>query len=71
VVRVLHLITGLGVGGAENMLAKLVTRMDRAEFRNQVVSLLPPGPLARPIIAAGIPVESLGMRRGLPSFSAI
>jgi len=66
-IHVLHLITGLGIGGAEAMLVKLVTRMDRAHFHNRVVSLLPPGPLAEPLAAAGISVDSLGMRRGLPS----
>lgn len=49
------------------MLAKLVIRMDQARFHNIVVCMLPEGPLAEPIRAAGIPVYSLGMRRGIPS----
>jgi glycosyltransferase involved in cell wall biosynthesis len=69
--RVCHLITDLDTGGAERSLVNLVTRMDKARFENDVVSLLDPGPMAQPLIAAGIPVTSLGMRRGQPSLSAL
>ncbi|CAK0761801.1 Glycosyltransferase [uncultured Gammaproteobacteria bacterium] len=68
---ILHLITDLDTGGAEAMLAKLVTSMDRNRFRSVVVSMMPPGPLAEPIRAAGIPLFSLGMRRGLPDLGAL
>lgn len=65
--HVLHLITGLEVGGAETTLARLVAGLDRARFRSTVVSLSPGGALATEIAAAGVPVHSLGMRRGLGS----
>jgi glycosyltransferase involved in cell wall biosynthesis len=65
-VKVVHLITGLTVGGAETMLAKLVSTMDRRAFRNQVVTLWEGGPVADDIRRAGIPVTSLGMVRGAP-----
>jgi glycosyltransferase involved in cell wall biosynthesis len=69
--RVCHLITDLDTGGAERSLVNLVTRLDKVRFENDVVSLLDPGPMVRSLIAAGIPVTSLGMRRGRPSLSAL
>jgi len=65
-VKIVHVITGLGTGGAENMLANLVVGTDRSAFESLVVSLLPPGPLASRMAEAGVRVESLGMRRGVP-----
>jgi glycosyltransferase involved in cell wall biosynthesis len=60
-IRIVHLITGLRVGGAEHMLEKLVTGMDRAAFSNTVVSLTSEGPIGARLRAAGIPVHALGM----------
>jgi glycosyltransferase involved in cell wall biosynthesis len=62
--RVVHLITGLYVGGAETMLYKLLERIDRACFENVVISLREIGPVGRSIEQLGIPVYSLGMKRG-------
>lgn len=64
--RLLHVITGLEVGGAETMLTKLVAALQERGFDQAVVSLLEEGPLGAPIRARGIPVHSLAMRRGLP-----
>ena len=61
--KVLHIITGLNVGGAENMLAKLIEQGGPDE--PEVLSLLPPGPLAERITACEVKVHTLGMRRGL------
>lgn len=66
-ITVLHLITGLDTGGAETMLYKLVARSDRARFRHVVVSLTDAGPIGGKIVALGVPVYTLGMRRGRPS----
>ncbi|HEX3885206.1 MAG TPA: glycosyltransferase [Stellaceae bacterium] len=63
---VAHLITGLETGGAERMLARLVTTIDPARFRSVVISLTGPGTIGPEIAAAGIPLHSLGARRGLP-----
>ena len=65
--RIVHLVTGLDVGGAEMMLVRLLARIDRGRFDNHVISLLPPGELAASLRSAGIPVSSLAMRRGRPS----
>lgn len=69
--RVLHVITGLGLGGAENMLASLVLRSAQADMAPSVVSLVPGGENAARIRAAGIAVSDLGMRRGWPDPRAV
>lgn len=55
--RVLHVITGLGLGGAETSLVKLVAATPEIEHR--IVSLLPDGPLAATARAAGATVQSI------------
>jgi len=62
---ILHLITGLETGGAEGMLARLVTRTDRSHFRSVVVSMTDTGTVGPIIAGAGLPVEALGIRRGM------
>jgi glycosyltransferase involved in cell wall biosynthesis len=69
--RVCHLITDLDTGGAERSLVNLVTAMDRAQFSCDVVTLIEPGPMAQPLREAGIPVTSLGMRRGRPALAPV
>lgn len=66
-IKVVHIITGLTVGGAENMLLKLVSRMDRSEFAPEVISLSGIGPIGEKMQAAGIPVRALGLRPSLPN----
>src|SRR5450755_1386447 len=66
-IKVVHVITGLSVGGAENMLFKLVSRMDRTEFAPEVISLSGIGPMGEKMLQAGIPVRALNMRPGLPN----
>ena len=65
--KILHLITGLDIGGAETMLHRLVARMDSTRFASRVVSLVPPGPMGERLRKDGVQVDSLGMRRGVPS----
>ena len=64
---VLHVITGLRMGGAETALSRLLATLPSGEFPATVVSLLPGGPLSERIQSLGVPVRSLGMRRSLPS----
>ena len=61
---VLHLITDLDVGGAETMLRNVVTRMNRERFRLRVVSMTTLGVIGEELLAAGIEVDALNMRRG-------
>ncbi|RMH34546.1 MAG: glycosyltransferase [Nitrospirae bacterium] len=62
-IKILHIITGLDVGGAEMMLARLIENIDRNRFRCEVLSLAPPGDVARRIEGAGVNVHSLMMER--------
>jgi len=66
-IRLAHLISGLGVGGAEMMLYNLSASLRRDGFEARVISMTGDGPLAERIRGLGIPVSSLGMKRGLPS----
>lgn len=68
---IVHLISGLTSGGAETMLFRLLSGMDRRRFRSVAVSLTPGGALAARIQALGIPVHNLGMERGRPTFRAL
>lgn len=70
-VKILHLITTLDTGGAEMMLAKLVSAMDRDRFPCRVVSLIPPGPVADLIMEQGVDVSDLGLSLGSPRPGAI
>jgi glycosyltransferase involved in cell wall biosynthesis len=65
-IRVVHLITGLDLGGAELSLGNVVARFDKARFESKVVSLIEPGPAASLIRNHGIPLVSLGLERGKP-----
>ncbi|MCC5477261.1 glycosyltransferase [Streptomyces sp. NPDC059680] len=57
--RVLHVITGLGVGGAEQQLRLLLRHLP---VRCDVVTLANPGPVAEGLRADGVHVTHLGMR---------
>ncbi|MEU9604763.1 glycosyltransferase [Streptomyces sp. NPDC048057] len=57
--RVLHVITGLGVGGAEHQLRLLLRHLP---VRCDVVTLTNPGPVAAGLRADGVRVTDLGMR---------
>jgi glycosyltransferase involved in cell wall biosynthesis len=64
--RVLHVITGVIMGGAEMMLYKLLARGDRARFEPTVLSLLGLGPVGARMSAMGVPLLTLGMRQERP-----
>jgi glycosyltransferase involved in cell wall biosynthesis len=67
--RVLHVITALGVGGAEHMLLKLLGAPALAGIEQQVVALLPGGAMAAPMHAAGAEVHELSLLGGVPVLS--
>jgi len=69
--RILHIITDLGVGGAEAMLLKLTTHHDRQQFTHAVISLMNMGAIGERLQADGIEVHVLGCQRGLPSWRDI
>lgn len=62
--RVIHVITGLGQGGAEAMLEKLILTARRVtpEVEQRVVNLGRAGVVGERLAAAGVVVESLDLR---------
>ena len=65
-IRIIYLINGLGRGGAEMMLYRLLERLNREAFKPVVVALLKfPGPLQEKIEALGIEVHIVGLRSKL------
>lgn len=69
--HVTHVITGLGPGGAESMLHKLVGATRGRGISHSVVSLTGSGPIGDLLVAEGIPVTTLGMRRGVPELGGL
>jgi glycosyltransferase involved in cell wall biosynthesis len=63
-ISILHLITTLDVGGAEKMLLKLLSFMDKDIFLNQVICLTDVGLVGEKIMGQGIPVYALNMPSG-------
>ncbi|WP_254434690.1 glycosyltransferase [Magnetospirillum sp. UT-4] len=68
--KVVHVITGLGVGGAERTLVNLV-RAPRSGARHVVVSLSDASVLGGSIEGAGVALHVLGMRPAMPSPLAV
>lgn len=67
--RILHVITDLNVGGAETMLYRLLTSSAPGDV-HEVVSLTDLGPIAERIQRLGVRTQALGMRR-LPTPAAL
>lgn len=57
--RILHIITGLGQGGAEAMLLKLLQETKNSDVKMAVVALSGPGPLTGSFRKLGIPLYHL------------
>jgi len=70
-VRIAFVTTGLGTGGAESALFKLVERIDRGGFSPMVVSLTTPGEFGPRFERIGVPVHSLGMRFGVSALVGV
>jgi len=63
-VKILHVIIGLNAGGAEHVLRRLIeSHHGSLEFQHSVVSLTDLGELGSVLIAQGIEVQVMGMRR--------
>jgi len=59
--RVLQLISSLPVGGAEDLVAAMVTGLDPRRFEMQAATLGPAGEVGRELTQAGYPVHSLNL----------
>ncbi len=66
-IRIVFVITGLNMGGAETMFYRLLAVLDRDRFTPEVVSLSDEGVYGTKIRSLNIPIHSLGMRSGIPS----
>lgn len=68
-ISIVCLITSLCDGGAETMLYRLLSRLDRKRFSPRVISLVDigAGPMSENIQKLGVPVRFLGMRPGRPN----
>jgi glycosyltransferase involved in cell wall biosynthesis len=64
-IKLVHIISGLGQGGAETMLYKLVSALARQRFEQHVISLRDLGVVGPRIQALGIPVSPLNLRPGI------
>lgn len=69
--NIVHIITGLGNGGAEMMLYKLLEKSDKSKFNFKVISMLDEGIMGEKINNLGVPVYTLKMKRGVPSLFSI
>ena len=62
-IKILHIITGLGQGGAEQMLCKLVEHANQKKFDMYVVALTGDGPSGYRLHSANISLNFLNMCR--------
>lgn len=69
--KILHLITDLDTGGAEMMLVRLLSQLDRDRFQPTVVSLMDCGRLGDRLAELQIPLHTLNLRAGKPSLASI
>jgi len=69
--RVLHVITALNVGGAENMLLKLLQASALSRVHQQVITMLPGGELRQACSASGAQVDEASFLGGLPLVSGV
>ena len=64
--RILLLSTSMGMGGADQQLLSAALGLRRRGHEVRIVSLTPLGEMGARARAAGLPTESLEMRRGIP-----
>lgn len=62
-IKVIHIITGLGNGGAEQQLVNNLQRLDKNIYKFYVVSLTDEGYKGRDILDLGIPILSLDCKK--------
>ncbi|OGI67963.1 hypothetical protein A2738_03905 [Candidatus Nomurabacteria bacterium RIFCSPHIGHO2_01_FULL_42_15] len=60
--KIIHVITGLNVGGAEMMLYKILQHSSGKEFLHEVISLTDVGLVGEKIQKLGVPVRALNMK---------
>ncbi len=66
---IVYIITGLQTGGAENMLYKLLSGMNREIFSPVVISLIDRGTVGDRIESLGVPIHTIEMNPGVPTLA--
>lgn len=61
--KVVHIINCLDAGGAETMLLRLISQVERSRFQPEVISLTDLGEIADKLRLDDVPVRALGLRR--------
>ncbi len=69
-VQVAHLLVQLGVGGTEMMLYKILSQMGKDNCDHCVIVMVPGGDIYSLVEGLGVPIYSLKMHSGKPSFVA-
>lgn len=69
--RIHFVVSSLATGGAQMMLYKLLSKIDRSLFIPEVTSLTDYAPLTEKFQKIEVPVRTLGMLRGIPDPVAI
>lgn len=69
--KIVNIIVGLGNGGAEMMLYKLIENLDLKNNEVIVISMTDKGVMGDKLESLGIKVYTLNMRRGIPSIKAL
>ena len=67
-IRVLHVIDSLDLGGAQTALAGMIKYCDRARFEPEVAAMHGRGVFWETFTALGVPVHSLSPRKWIPLF---
>ncbi len=62
--RILHVITSTGVGGAETQLARFIAASPTGRYQHLVACLMPEGPLAPVMAGGGAEIRCLGLTSG-------
>ncbi len=70
-IRVVHIITELPIGGAEMMLYKLLSAINKSDFQSLVISLRDLGKVGPLIQDIGIDVEFLDVKGQLPNLTSL
>ena len=70
-IKIMHVTTSLGTGGAQMMLYKLLSAIDKSRFNVEVISLMDKGSMRQRIEALGFPVYTIDMSAGKPSLTSI
>jgi glycosyltransferase involved in cell wall biosynthesis len=69
--RLLFVVTGLGWGGAESQVIDLARTLSKQGWKVRVATLLRDAERRKDLESGGIPVHTLGMKRGLPDPRAL